>query len=305
MFARFGVSPSPPTAVPANIRVRLGSTVIATKNNVSVSGGSIIINDIAVTEVLESTIKVTTPTFTWEITFDGSTWEAIGDSGPHKIYWIFGDPIIPPFKASPSGTEFNPLYDRALEKAVGYADGSVATGESAKSEIIGKLNTGVETDVVYESTAGGFQNTHPLNIYGVSGPLCQCSEAANLLRGLMRSIGIDGTTKFFWSGDANTGTRWGFTYPGDTRFLPTFRVIRSAKDEVAENPHFVFHAAVLAEGKYWDPSYGTNYTSLVFDEVSNYPDPGFTTGNSKQVIRDALGSLIDQLNTNRTCPHTQ
>jgi hypothetical protein len=118
----------------------------------------------------------------------------------------------------------------------------------------------------------------------------------------MRSIGIDGTTKYFWSGDTNTGTRWGFTYPGDTSFLPTFRVIRSAKDEVAENPHFVFHAAVLAEGKYWDPSYGTNYTSPVFDEVSNYPDAGFTTGNSKQVISDVLGSRGDELFTNRTCP---
>jgi hypothetical protein len=121
----------------------------------------------------------------------------------------------------------------------------------------------------------------------------------------MRSIGIDGTTKYIWSGNTTTGLRWGFTYPGDTSFLPTFRVIRSAKDEVAENPHFVFHAAVLAEGKYWDPSYGTNYTSLVFEEVSNYPDAGFTTGNSKQVISDVLGSLLDQLNTNRTCPHNQ
>ncbi len=46
MFAKFGVSPAPPTALPATVRVRLGSILIATKNNVSVSGSSITVNKI-------------------------------------------------------------------------------------------------------------------------------------------------------------------------------------------------------------------------------------------------------------------
>ncbi len=216
------------------------------------------------------------------------------------MYWTYEPPLIPTFR-DVIGNNYNPLFDLALEKACSMA---ADTAVSNKSTIINKLNQGINNEITYDPNIFIYNDIHPLNVYGIAGgdPSFQCSEHANLLRGLMRSIGLDGTTKYIWSGNSLNGEKWLFTF--SNRFA-TFRIIRNMHDNAPANPHFIFHAVVSAENRMWDPSYGTNYTSITFDEISSYPatDPAFITGNSSQVIRDTWVAL--DRNTDRTCPHNQ
>ena len=60
---------------------------------------------------------------------------------------------------------------------------------------------------------------------------------------------------------------------GSTNGTPSFRIIRGEKDAVPENPHFKFHAVVLTNSKWYDPSYGISYTSQTFNETAHNSVP--------------------------------
>ena len=123
LFATFNISPSAPSTN-AKIRAKKGSTVIATKD-VTIVGDSVSINGITTTSASEATVKSTSPTFLWEISYDnGSHWSSMGVSGPHTMYWTYAAPLGPPFKDD-SGFTYSALYDLALQKACGYAKRSV------------------------------------------------------------------------------------------------------------------------------------------------------------------------------------
>ncbi|MDQ3220550.1 MAG: hypothetical protein M3Q26_07370 [Acidobacteriota bacterium] len=180
------------------------------------------------------------------------------------MHWTYDAPLSPPFKNDNGNTDAA-LFDLALQKASGYANGS-----STLSTIIGSVNTGVDGDINYNPSNSIF-NQHPLNAY--SDPLgCQCSDLANLLRGLLRSIGIDGTTLLIWAGpDVSTLSRYTVGSTGNTN--PSFRIIRDAHDSVGQDPHFKFHAVVSTNSTWYDPSYGLSYSSLSFSETANNNTP--------------------------------
>jgi hypothetical protein len=268
MFAKFGISPSAPSTN-AKIRVKNGSNVIANKD-ISVSGTSVTITGISTSSALETTVKTATPTFTWEISFNGgSSWAPIGNSGPHTMHWTHGTPLSPSFK-NDQGTTFSPLYDLALQKACGYA-----AGASDVSTLISNLNTGVDNEINYNpSTSIGTQ--HPLNAYATSGG-CQCSDLSNLLRGLMRSIGIDGTSLYIWAGpNASTNAIY---VVGSTSQAASFRIMRAAHDSALTNPHFTFHSVVSANSTWYDPSYGLIYSNLPFSETAHNNTPQQVNAN--------------------------
>jgi len=131
--------------------------------------------------------------------------------------------------------------------------------------VIGNMNTGVDTDTKY-NPANSIGTLHPLSAYETTAGI-QCSDESNLLRGLLRSIGIDGTTLYIWAGpDASTLTRYTVGSTGNQN--PSFRIIRGAHDDAPVNPHFKFHAVVSTNSKWYDSSYGLIYTSLSFDETA-------------------------------------
>lgn len=263
MFAKLGIDSSAPTTS-AKIRVKNGSTVIANKD-ISVSGTSVTVSGISTGSALETTVKTTTPTFIWEISFNGGTsWAPIGSSGPHKMHWTHATPLNPPFR-NDAGTTFSPLYDLALQKACDYA-----AGAATLSTVISNLNTGVDTDNNYNPFVS-IGNQHPLKAYETLGG-CQCTDLALLLRGLMRSIGIDGTALFIWAGpNVNSHTR--YTRGSTSQTHPTFRIARSAHDSAEVNPHFSFHVVVSANSTWYDPSYGLIYSTLSFTETANNNTP--------------------------------
>jgi len=289
MFAKFAISPSA-TSTAAKIRVKNGTTVLATKD-VTLSGSTLSVTGITAGSAIEKTIKTTAPTFAWEISYDGGTsWASIGTSGPHILHWTNAAPLIEPFKDD-DGFTYSALYDLALEKACGYAAGAVTTtGAVDIGAVIGNINTGVDTDTNY-NPANSIHSLHPLSAYETTAGI-QCSDEANLLRGLLRSIGIDGTVLYIWAGpDASTLRRFTVASTGATN--PSFRIIRAAHDSAVVNPHFKFHAVVSTNSKWYDPSYGLIYTSLSFDETAFNSTP--------QQVHSSFWS--SELLSSYVCPH--
>ena len=260
MFATLGISPSA-SSTGARIRVKNGSTVIATKNGITISGTSVTITGITTTSALETTVKTTTPTFTWEISYDtGTSWISMGNSGPHTMYWTYAAPLSPPFRDF-SGATYAPLYDLALQKACDPANGTadIAT-------IVSRINQRVDADIFYDP--GNQVFGHPLNGYSQS---CLCADLALLLRGLIRSIGIDGSVLYKWGGtDSSTQTKYIIGSIGTHGIdNPTLMVTRSLHDGAPANPHFSYHAVLQVGSTLYDPSYGLSYASLSFAETAN------------------------------------
>ena len=135
----------------------------------------------------------------------------------------------------------------------------------------------------------------PLRAFG-SGGKAQCSTNANLVRGLLRSIGIDATARYVWGGNASTNQIYLYNYNSVAGM--SFKVKRNPSNEgsnasntcpnVEANPHFQFHALVEVGSKLYDPSYGlvnqnpnASDTALVRAlEVANHP------GSSPQFLRN-------------------
>jgi hypothetical protein len=153
----------------------------------------------------------------------------------------------------------------------------------------------VEENTVYDPTKSiasihllfGFASfSEPVN--GI-----QCSDEAELLRGLLRSIGINGTVKYIWAGP-NSSTITQYTIGSTQHTFPSFRLIRGANDAAALNPHFRFHAVVDISNTWYDPSYKLEYSSLSFNETAN--------NNTPQQVHTSRWSFISQ--SAFACGHT-
>lgn len=278
MFAVFTVSPSvTPPITGVMIRAKLGTQVIASASGLTIDGTAINdatnadgdVDDIAGTAAITGAdaVKTLTPTFTWEISFDnGATWGPASDSGPHTMHWTETAPLIPPFRDF-SGNSYAPLYDRALDKACGYVNGD--------ADISGKITTGVDNDINYDP-GELLPDSNPLIVYDSASAGALCGDLAFLLRGLMRSVGVDGTVLFKFGGtNTSTGRRYRRGSTGGIHI--TFRVLRGAHDDAELNPHFSYHAVVSKGGSLHDPSYGLVYPSLVFDETAFNSTPQQTS----------------------------
>lgn len=282
MFATLGINPSI-SNTSVKIRVKRGNDVMGVKD-VTISGSSTTVTNITTMLVLESTVKTTSPTFTWEISYDGGTkWFPMNNSGPHKIHWTYDAPLGPPFRNDNGHTD-SAIYDLAVEKASGYANGSADL-----STIISRINTGVDNETVYNpgNSIGSF---HPLKAYTTLSGI-QCSDEANLLRGLLRSIGIDGSVLFVWAGP-NANTMWLYRV-GNTGLAASFRITRASHDASPTNPHFTFHAVVSTNGTWYDPSFGLTYSSLPFTETA--------FNNTPQQVHTSPW-MLEQV-TGYVCPH--
>jgi hypothetical protein len=285
MFAKLGISPSAPN-ISAKIRVFRDSTVIATKD-ITLSGTTITVTGLTTSVALENNVKAIAPMFDWDISYDGGNfWEHIADTGPHTLYFTWSTPISPPF-SNFGGSTFPALYDKALERACVPANGGTDI-----PTVVSRINTQVATDTVYNP--GAVIPGHPLGAYSAG---CACGDLAHLLRGLIRSIGINGSVQYMWAGP-NSSTQRMFIVGSVGNagvFNPTFRLTLAAHpDGIAPaNPHFIFHAAVPVSGTLYDPSYGSSYSALSFVETANMSTP-------QQTSTTYPGTIVQ---SGWTCPH--
>jgi len=299
MFATLTIA-SPPPASTATVRIKNGTNVVATVSGVDLSGNAVRITGISLPSFVVEvrTISQRDVTLAWEISYDnGQTWAAAGQSGPHRLYMTYQQPYTNPFITGQLNEVVYPnTYDLALEKACGPANGVGLTGIIA-------ITAGIDADIRY-NPANGLENNHPLKAYATTAGT-QCSDNANLLRGLLRTIGIEATTLYFWGSPSNQGSVWLEYYQpivdsggGNSggAYVCTFMVTEQAHDCAPNNPHFTFHAIVSAGGSLYDPSYGKSRPGLVFAETA----PG---AGGVQVMNQALAVTGVQL-TGIVCPHT-
>jgi hypothetical protein len=204
------------------------------KDGISLSGTELQLTDVAVTSgSLEDKVKITNMNLEWSYSLNGSKWNKIGSTGPHKIYQVQSTPLE------------STLYDFALEKACGYVNGN--------SDVAGKINQGIANDLLYDPNLP--HSGHPLEYY-YPPRRCLCANNAILLRYLCRSIGLNGSVVYIWGGRANNEVFYYYQSSGSGG--GSFRVLAPHNDFANANPHFSYHAETTVNGNTYDPSYGNN-----------------------------------------------
>lgn len=286
------------------IRAKKGSLVITGEYPISVSNGTVSLNDIPLTAGLEATPKVKRSKydFSWEVQFEGSSeWKSAGSSGDHEIHWLYGDPLKPEFTNAAKRT-FSGLFDRALD----HATGEMGDGASDIAAIVKKINQEEASDITYNPSRPSEELDHPLALY--DGREAQCSDNAELLRGLLRSIGIDATTKYYWGGDPASGKQYNYQFAGAQFSLQTDRPqLTEGTRVIEEDPHFTFHSLITTNGKFYDPSYGIEEDNVRFLETFDNPTRTFRRAddvNLNLVIRDRNRLVSEEeVPSAERCPH--
>lgn len=287
LLATLTLTPAIPAgqSVSAQIRVKKGTEIIATKTGITLTGDTAQISDIQANNKLEDTTPIVAMkdyNFAWEISFDnGVSWRSIGNSGPHKVYWLYGNPQPDKFVNRAEINNDDRLYDLALSKSIGRLN---ETGVPNTTDLAEKISFLVDRDFMYNPEQSIVNGFHALSVYQLTSN-GDCGFHANLLRSLLRSIGYPAETSYYWGGKPSTnpnnfnGKQFFYIHrlsssPGDTE-ESTFQIERERHDLAKENPHYQYHAMVKISdsSNIYDPSYGKVFSSqnagLKFLEVAD------------------------------------
>lgn len=266
IFAKLTVEQANSNYTTATVRFKDDGLVMGQIQNVSVgANGNVSLSNIPLsTDPRDFTrVKKSLYTYDWEISFDGSSWVSIGSSGPHEVHWLQASPIGPEFRNPDSAPNPTRTYAGLYDEALRHATAKTGDGLTDLDQIIEAVTKGVDADLPYNPGRLS-PDRNPLRIYLDPDPSQQCSDNVALLRGLLRSIGIDGTQKYYWGGNPSNKDHHVFIPPGTSQ-LATAQFPRPANDTgIPANPYFTFHSTLTAgSGKSFDPSYG-----IVEDSVS-------------------------------------
>jgi hypothetical protein len=315
IFVTIDVNPSLRTDQAVAVRAKTAGQVVTdvTSAAIAASGGRIESIVASSTFYRPAGFDEIDYTLDWELSFDnGATWIAAGSTGPHKLYWLVGAPITPTFygllHTAEGPIEYAPAYDEALKRAA-EAMTTVTTNAGAIAEAI-TLNI----DALVKYDPGRNPEGHPLELFQADDG-GMCANHANLLRGLLRSIGIAATTFYVRGGESVGGgyQEWRYSYRGASGY--TLHVAEAEHDEAEANPHFTFHAVVGLDGGgadpvYYDPSYGKSYTlaQSSVDETIDVigPPTVFASGSlapSRLAFRDIFVWESVAVANPPDCPH--
>ncbi|MCG3195526.1 MAG: hypothetical protein DIJKHBIC_04809 [Thermoanaerobaculia bacterium] len=293
-FGLLAINPPMPDAVTVSLRLLWNGQISAFKRGMPITGGSAETMDIDFLIPLAHDVEETNPTFQWEMSYDERTWWPVGASGPHKMYWTYRAPLIPPFANRYIGEGFPQIYDKALEKA------TEAAVNSAPGQDLGQaFNSAIASQVPYNA---GFSlsGAHPLEGYSAPEGV-QCDDHADLLTGLLRTMGLEAQTEYVWNGTLTS--RYSFSYANEFSFM-TFQASRPSISGICENPHFTYHALVTMppSGRLLDPSYGLVENELIFlESVEITPPHSLRPGNATQVRSRAYVEAT--VTTTTRCTH--
>ena len=135
----------------------------------------------------------------WEASLNGTTWGPITTTGPHHIYWLHANPLA------------SPLHTLAVAKATGYVAGA--------SNAAATIRTGLRSEINYSPSDP--INTDPLKIFADG--VAICTDFANLLTLLARSVGLNANTVLFWGGFRTLGRNIRVTVAGSSGTLVNVR----------------------------------------------------------------------------------
>jgi hypothetical protein len=189
---------------------------------------------------------------TWQYRIQNSynsyygSWMNLSNQEDYTFYTIYSNPGFSP-------------YNFALDKVVGYAN-----GQTSVSGIASSICTGIDGDFDYDPAEDSIGTDNILNLYFEDDddfdgePEAVCYDNAYLLYYLLESIGINNSLyRELWGGCMSTVVCY---YSANPALSIQFDVM--AKDHAQYQPHFSDHAIVKLNGIYYDPSYGSTYSSF-------------------------------------------
>jgi hypothetical protein len=335
MFAIVEVTPATfSNSWSATLRATVSGQVIASEEfNLSVGYPGAarpgLVDDIATTAI-DSGVGKKSYTISFEVAGDSvgipaPEWQQL-DSATQTFYWTVGAPAGPPLFRNVNRDEYVDLYD----KAVDWACGSVCGGVIGSPEIVPvslvlvtdtetivwAINRAIDKAGTYDPVTD-HNRDHPLQLMKLGDKRGNCSDNANLLAGLLRSIGVDAATEYYYAINPANSLWMHYNYrdwsgrddciasgcPDEVSFL----VQRPAHDVAPPNPHFRYHAIVSAAGRRWDPSYGLDFVDPVgFEEALNPATGLFVPGASANIYRliaSELPSIWYGIPSDPTCEH--
>jgi hypothetical protein len=265
LWAKIAISPT--QAGTMTVRVKEGSSIIATATGVSLANSEVTVPGMLAALSRPQPCGKRVYSLVWEASLDGNTWLQIGVT-THTTYWAYTVPI------NAYGT-----FDLALQKAFGYLEAyppSVPAGiEPTATDLALSIAKGIRAEITYRPASIDFQtpslpDTLPLHAYSsnLPGPWnlgLQCTTHARLMEQLVATVGLQpvllSTVQCYWGG-SKPNVITAYYYPSGTATEVSLGCTRTAEDSAPANPRFLFHAIVqfpdpvTGAVNYFDPIYG-------------------------------------------------
>ncbi len=173
--------------MPLSVQVKEGGAARGTRAGITASLGTMSVPSLDLTALTGSTdVRESSYTFEWLISEDGVTWESLGTTAVHLVYWLFAAPATAP------------LYNFAAAKVTRYAAGMSAAG--AVADAIRHGPRGMD-GLAYDPADS--INSDPLSVFADGKGIC--TDYANLLTLLALSAGLPANAIMFWGGFQSMG----------------------------------------------------------------------------------------------------
>ncbi len=177
-----------PIPVPTTVRVLEGGEVRGETQSVIKTGTIVRVFDMPMTGLTGSdAVGQNEYSLEWQWSNNGTTWVPLGTSGKHPLFWLYA---APPAQA--------PLYTAAVKRATRYAAGltdaqAVANAVRAGPRIVDGMAYNPADPI----------DDDPLDVYTLRVGIC--TDYANLLMLLARSVGLAAHTVMFYGGFRSLG----------------------------------------------------------------------------------------------------
>ena len=176
-----------PIPVPTTVRVLEGGEVRGETQSVIKTGTIVRVFDMPMTGLTGSdAVGQNEYSLEWQWSNNGTTWVPLGTSGKHPLFWLYAAPAQAP------------LYTAAVRRATRYAAGladaqAVADAVRAGPRIVDGMTYSPSDPI----------DVDPLDVYDNTVGIC--TDYANLLMLLARSVGLAAHTVMFYGGFRSLG----------------------------------------------------------------------------------------------------
>ncbi|MCW5854209.1 MAG: DUF4157 domain-containing protein [Anaerolineae bacterium] len=212
------------------VRVKEGGAVRATRAGITPASGAVTVAGLPLVGLTGSTgVRASNYNLDWELSTDGgTTWATMVTTGSHLLYWLYAPPLAAP------------LRNVSVARATTYAGGAVAGPAVAAA-----IRSGLRGSVNYSPSDP--INGDPLTVFDDGVGIC--TDFANLLTLLARSVGMNANTVLYWGGFQSLGENIRVTLAGGLASLNNVKSPNPAYNPPGRTGwDFTYHAISRIEG---------------------------------------------------------
>jgi len=323
VFGTFKITPEIPVDEAFTAKVRVfdkGNPSVVAYGYLALVGGVVGIRDLTFQSAWPWEKAISYPTLEWQIEYSDTEyeygdkcWYLAGDS-IHKLYWLVDKPKDHPFR-NLIGTFYDAIYDRVIEAALDFYGPPTYVDLPNRSNMALRLAHVVPQHHPFKPDVV-FGDQHPFVAWkdgSRAGGVGYAADVnANLVTGMLRSIGVPAETVYVWSGTAGIANTYWYQKEGEIAVDRNFQADLDEHDDAPEKPHFSAHVIVRSEGNLYDPTYRLPYGDTPYEGVDFLESwdenvyKAFVTGNGTRVIDGTLPMSVpmkDPEGNPVTCPH--